>query len=101
MTKHTVLKDIMHETVGTPSKVGMEVDSLVFLPANHKITISDGDNLYLTFVNKGVYLCRGPGSRMLDKRYGKEKEVVITAILGEKAYSGNDLYSAEELGLEE
>lgn len=101
MQKCKVFRDLMHEAISTPSNVGKEVEVVAFLPRNSQITIGWDGNIIHTFVNKDVYLCRGLPSRMLGLAKNEPVEVVITAMLGEFNYSGGDVYSAGELGMEE
>lgn len=95
---HTVVRDFCHEATGNPSTVGQEVVALVFLPAMTPICIFDHDRLTAqTMVNKDVYLCAGGSSRLCLN--GEIVDRTFVTRVGETVYEGNDIYTAEELGV--
>uniref|UniRef100_A0AAU8GFD2 Uncharacterized protein n=1 Tax=Salmonella phage vB_SEnST11_KE22 TaxID=3161173 RepID=A0AAU8GFD2_9CAUD len=95
---HVVVRDFCHEATGNPSTVGQTVVEVVFLPALSPVSIFDKDRLAVqTMVNKDVYLCTGGSSRICMN--GEIVDRTFVARVGKTVYEGNDLYSAEELGI--
>lgn len=97
---HTVLRDLCSETKGTPSTVGQEVSVVVKIPALHPVIIYDGDRPDgISNVRYAVYLTQGALSRI--NQAGVVVERVFVARVDGTLYQGNDVYTAEELGISE
>lgn len=92
----TVVRDIVAEKTGIYSSVGEKVEVIKMIPRFKPITVQlPGKNEPLMFpVNKDVYLVEASLSRFMSKN-GR----VVDARISYCGYEGNDIYSAEELGL--
>lgn len=96
---YTVVKDLSHDHTGTPSTVGQEVTTIVVVPAGTRVVITDQDGgKGFARVSRDVYLTVGGSSRISDK-FGKVAVCTFTVCIDGKTYAGNDVYSAEELGI--
>lgn len=98
---YTVVKDQCHENMGTPSTVGQSVTTIVAIPAGTQIVIVDLDgNKGFSRVRRDVYLTLGGTSRIAD-RFGNVSDCTFTVCIDGTVYAGNDVYTAEELGITE
>lgn len=97
---YTVIKDLCNETVGTPSTVGQRVTTVVAIPAGTEVAVYSDDTLCGTSRTlRDVYLTTGGGSRT--SRFGQIVDRTFVVRIGNDMYEGNDVYSAEELGIAE
>lgn len=96
---YTVVKDQCNEHMGTPSTVGQEVIAIVAVPAGTKIVIIDQNGAKgFSRVRRDVYLTLGGTSRIADS-FGEVAECTFTVCIDGAVYAGNDVYTAEELGI--
>lgn len=103
MTNKTyqVVKDLCNENMGTPSTVGQAVQTVVAIPAGTPIAIYDSSTLCGTSnVRRDVYLTVGGSSRIMNVVREVVDRTFVVRIDG-VVYEGNDVYSAEELGIAE
>lgn len=98
---YTVVKDQCNEHMGTPSTVGQEVTTIVAVPAGTKIVITDPNGAKgFSRTRRDVYLTLGGTSRIADS-FGEIAECTFTVSIDSALYEGNDVYTAEELGITE
>lgn len=98
---YTVVKDQCHENMGTPSTVGQSVTTIVAVPSGTQIVIVDQNGAKgFSRVRRDVYLTLGGTSRIAD-RFGNVSDCTFSVYIGGVAYNGNDVYTAEELGITE
>lgn len=98
---YTVVKDQCNEHMGTPSTVGQEVTTIVAVPSGTKIVITDQKGAKgFSQVRRDVYLTLGGTSRIADS-FGEVAECTFTVYIDGTIYAGNDVYTAEELGITE
>lgn len=89
-----VVRDMIAEREGIESLVGVQVEVIKKIPKNNYISVSTpgmGKNFP---VNKDVYLVNAPKPRFMSNK-GRCDPVMILF----RGYVGNDIYSAEELGV--
>ena len=97
---YTVIKDLCNEAMGTPSTVGQRVTTVVAIPAGTEVAVYSDDTLCVTSRTlRDVYLTTGGGSRT--SRFGQIVDRTFAVRIGNDMYEGNDVYSAEELGITE
>lgn len=97
---YTVVKDLCNEKMGTPSTVGQSVTTVVAIPAGTEVAVFSDDTLCGTSRTlRDVYLTTGGGSRT--SRFGQIVDRTFVVRIGNDMYEGNDVYSAEELGITE
>ncbi|MGX4996064.1 hypothetical protein [Enterobacter hormaechei] len=91
-----VVRDIVAEREGIESMVGQSVEVVKKIPKNSKVLFSTPGQGQPKFfpVNKDVYLVNAPKPRLMSRKGRCEKVMVMF-----QGYEGNDIYSAEELGL--
>lgn len=91
-----VVRDMIAEREGIESLVGKQVEVVKKIPKNSRITVATpGMGQPKTFpVNKDVYLVNAGKSRFMSTK-GRCDPVMVLF----RGYSGNDIYSAEELGI--
>lgn len=98
---YTVVKDQCHEHMGTPSTVGQSVTTIVAVPSGTQIVIVDPNgNKGFSRVRRDVYLTLGGTSRIAN-RFGIVSDCTFSVYIDGVSYSGNDVYTAEELGITE
>lgn len=99
---YTVVKDLCHENMGTPSTVGQVVTTIVAVPANTPVVVfdQDGNLRFTSTVRSDVFLTNGGKSRSEDGFGGIIDRIFAFRING-VWYEGNDVYIAEELGITE
>lgn len=101
--KYTVVKDLCNENMGTPSTVGQVVTTIVEVPADTAVVVFDqeGQFCFTSTVRSDVFLTKGGKSRSRDG-FG---DGIINRIFAFRIngvwYEGNDVYTAEELGITE
>lgn len=97
---HTVVKDLCNENVGTPSTVGQSVKTVVAIPAGTEVAVYHDDTLCGTSRTiRDVYLTTGGESRT--SRFGQIVDRTFVVRIDNVIYEGNDVYTAEELGITE
>ncbi|AFH21239.1 hypothetical protein CR3_gp074 [Cronobacter phage CR3] len=91
-----VVRDMVAEREGIESLVGKQVEIVKKIPKHSRITVATpGMGQPKTFpVNKDVYLVNAEKSRFMSTK-GRCDPVMVLF----RGYEGNDIYSAEELGL--
>lgn len=98
---YTVVKDQCNEAMGTPSTVGQTVTTIVAVPLGTEVAVYDSDNLCGTSrVKRDVYLTLGGTSRFANN-FGEVIDRTIVVRINGTVYEGNDVYTAEELGITE
>ena len=98
---YTVVKDQCNEHMGTPSTVGQEVTTIVAVPSGTKIVITDQNGAKgFSRVRRDVYLTLGGTSRIAD-RFGNVSDCTFSVYIDGVVHNGNDVYTAEELGITE
>lgn len=91
-----VVRDIVAEREGIESMVGQSVEVVKLIPRFKPVLMATpgmGEPKMFP-VNKPVYLVKASKSRWMSKN-GRCAPVIMLF----KGYEGNDIYSAEELGL--
>lgn len=98
---YTVVKDQCHENMGTPSTVGQTVTTIVAIPFGTEIVVYN-QNLCLgtSRVRRDVYLTVGGASR-ISNNFGEIVDRTFVVRIDGTVYEGNDVYTAEELGITE
>lgn len=97
---YTVVKDQCHENMGTPSTVGQTVTTIVAIPAGTEVALYSQDTLCGTSsTRRDVYLTTGGQSRT--SSFGIIVDRTFVVRIGNTVYEGNDVYTAEELGITE
>lgn len=90
-----VKKDLMAEKTGLPSMVGEMVEVVRLLPAHSRLRIlADYSPLQTVATHYEVYLVVARESRWM-----KGPARADGVVLEYQSYYGNDVYSAEELGI--
>lgn len=91
-----VVRDMVAEREGIETMVGESVEIIKKIPRHRKILMATpGMGKAKEFpVNKDVYLVNASRSRWMSPR-GRCEPVIMLF----EGYQGNDIYSAEELGL--
>lgn len=98
---YTVVKDQCHENMGTPSTVGQTVTTIVAVPAGTPVGVYDYDKLCGTsHVRRDVFLTLGGTSRIANN-FGEVVDRTFVVRIDGTLYEGNDVYTAEELGITE
>ena len=98
---YTVVKDLCNENMGTPCTVGQSVTTVVSIPAGTEVAVYDYDRICGTSkVIRDVYLTVGGGSRIVNN-FGEVVDRTFVVRIGGTVYEGNDVYTAEELGITE
>lgn len=98
---YTVVKDQCHENTGTPSTVGQSVTVIVAVPAETPVIVYAEDQFCFTSsVRRNVFLTRGGKSRSHDN-FGVVVDRTFAFRINGVWYEGNDVYTAEELGITE
>lgn len=97
---YTVVKDQCHENMGTPSTVGQSVTTIVEIPAGTEVAVYAYDTLCGTSRTlRDVYLTMGGQSRT--SSFGQIVDRTFVVRIDNTVYEGNDVYTAEELGITE
>lgn len=90
-----VKKDLMAENTGMPSMVGEMVEVVRILPVHAKLhVLADFSRIQTLATHREVYLVVAKQSRFM-KGPARAEGVVLEY----QGYYGNDVYSAEELGV--
>jgi hypothetical protein len=91
-----VVRDIISERTGIPSAVGTSVEVVKKIPKYSRILVSvPGIGKPRKFpVREDLYLVNAPKTRWMNGPVQCEEAMVMF-----EGYVGNDMYSAEELGL--
>lgn len=97
-TKVIISRDEVAEKFGRDSCVGEEVEIVTFIPKDTTITIKNYDLEFESYVNKDVYLVNAQRSRT-ETHYGVPAPVKMSVIKGGVQYSGDDIFTAKELGV--
>lgn len=92
----TVVRDIVSEKTGIESLVGQKVEVIKKIPSMSLVTMSapGAGKPRSTIAKRDVYLVQAPKPRWTSG--GKRLSRVMILY---KGYEGNDVYSAEELGI--
>lgn len=90
-----VVRDVIAEREGIESMVGEQVEIIKKISKNQPIQVSGPRSTPKTWrVYRDVYLVKASKSRFMSPA-GRCENVLVNF----KGYKGNDVYSAEELGL--
>lgn len=91
-----VVRDLVAEYAGIESSVGQSVEVIKKITRYSRITVGAvGAGKLLQFpVRRDVYLVNAKQTRFMVGKRRAEKAIVLF-----EGYEGNDVYSAEELGL--
>lgn len=91
-----VVRDLVAENTGIESLVGQMVEVVKKIPKYKKITVATpGIGKSKVFpTRRDVYLVNAPRTRWMKGPHRVEEAIVLYC-----GYQGNDIYSAEELGL--
>ena len=91
-----VVRDLIAETAGIPTSVGASVEVVKKIPKYSRILVSvrgiGKPRVYP--VRNDVYLVNAPKTRWMNGSAQCDEAIVMF-----QGYVGNDIYSAEELGL--
>lgn len=91
-----VVRDLISEKTGIPTAVGTSVEIVKKIPAYAKILVSvRGIGKPLAYPTlREVYLVNAPKTRWMKGAVQCDEAIILF-----EGYAGNDIYSAEELGL--
>lgn len=91
-----VTRDLVSENTGIPTSVGVSVEVVKKIPKYSRILVSvRGIGVPRVYpVRSDVYLVNAPKTRWMNGAVQCDEAIVMF-----KGYVGNDIYSAEELGL--
>lgn len=91
-----VVRDLVSENTGIPTAVGTSVEVVKKIPKYSRISVSvRGIGVPRTYpVQRDVYLVNASRTRWMKGPVQCEEAIVMF-----EGYVGNDIYSAEELGL--
>lgn len=91
-----VVRDLVSENTGIPTAVGTSVEVVKKIPKYSRLSVSvRGISAPRTYpVRRDVYLVNAPRTRWMKGPVQCEEAIVMF-----EGYVGNDIYSAEELGL--
>lgn len=91
-----VVRDMIAEHEGIESMVGKQVEIIKKIPRLGRIRMATPGMgvTKVSRVNKDVYLVNAPSPRLMSAK-GRCATVMVLY----KGYEGNDIYSAEELGV--
>ena len=91
-----VVRDLVAENTGIESLVGQMVEVVKKIPKYKKITVATpGIGVPREFpTRRDLYLVNAPKTRWMKGSHRVDEAIVLYC-----GYKGNDIYSAEELGL--